>query len=242
MAQAERDGAGRILDLSWRPRNEAELRAMKEAGAEILECYRVLRKVGANVVGEVLKTGDGFFEWDHYPPGDVFDEETHSQYYYHAHRGAAGEHGHFHTFLREGGYLQGARPPGDRSAASANALSHLVAISMDAFGYPTHLFTTNRWVTGEVFFPASDVTAMVDRFAIDHASPSWPSNRWITAMLRLFRPQIELLLHERDAAIERHRAVCDGDPLEDRGLEIASIMEISVERQIALLEQGWARA
>ena len=30
----------------------------------------------------------------------------------------------------------------------------------------------------------------LDRFDIDHAYPSWPVNRWLTAMVRLFRPQM----------------------------------------------------
>ena len=62
-----------------------QLEAMAEAGAQVLECYRVLMKTDANIVGEVLREPDEFFEWDHYPEGDVYDFETHSQYYYHAH-------------------------------------------------------------------------------------------------------------------------------------------------------------
>ena len=42
---------------------------------------------------------------------------------------------------------------------------------------------------------------MVDRFCIDHANPSWPTNRWITAMMRLFKPQITALLTHRDAVV-----------------------------------------
>ena len=79
----------------------AELEAMAVAGAQILECYRVLQKSNSNVVAEVIKDGGTFYEFDHYPKGDVYDNETHSQYFYHAHRPK--EHGHFHTFLREEG-------------------------------------------------------------------------------------------------------------------------------------------
>lgn len=210
---------------------------MRGAGRDILECYRVLKKVGANVVGEIIRTEPKFYEWDHYPSGDVFDEENHSQYYYHAHRGACGEHGHFHTFLRAGGFPAEVSPVENSAPTAEASLAHLVAISMDPYGYPTHLFTTNRWVTGETFFRASDVIKMLDLFVIDHAWPSWPVNRWLTSMIRLFRPQIELILHERDAVVERHRLERGADVLEDRNLEVTSIVEISVERQIALLDQ-----
>ena len=89
---------------------------MAEAGGEIRECYRLLRKGGGNIVGEVLRGHGAFCEWEHYPPGDVYDGETHSQYYYHAHPGTCrfAEHGHFHTFLRPLGMPAGVRPAAGR--------------------------------------------------------------------------------------------------------------------------------
>ncbi len=80
-------------------------------------------------------------------------------------------------------------------------ISHLVGISMDNTGYPIRLFTTNRWITADNWYKADDVIAMLDRFEMDLAWPSWPINIWVTAMLRLFRPQIEALIRERDAAV-----------------------------------------
>lgn len=47
---------------------------------------------------------------NHYPKGDVYDAETASQYYYHAHRPEAGEHSHFHTFIRAKGIPRTAKP------------------------------------------------------------------------------------------------------------------------------------
>jgi hypothetical protein len=69
---------------------------------------------------------------------------------------------------------------------------------MDAYGWPIGLFTTNRWVTNQTWYSAADTIRMLDRFLIDHAYPSWPVNRWISAMFRLFRPQIVELLERRD--------------------------------------------
>jgi hypothetical protein len=78
---------------------------------------------------------------------------------------------------------------------------------------------------------------MLDRFAIDHANPSWPANRWIGAMLRLFRPQIEALVRARDAALADWARRHPGrDVFEDRELEITSHVAISVEEQIAAVE------
>ncbi|MFQ5985641.1 MAG: hypothetical protein ACE5LL_09050 [Alphaproteobacteria bacterium] len=233
------------MNLRELPRQRLE--AMLEAGQEILECYRVLRKTGDNVVGEVLRDQGTFYHWNHYPAGDVYDHETHAQYYYHAHPGGqrGDEHGHFHTFLRfKGMPRETLAVPYDGEVewpSGENALSHLVALSMNRQGYPIGLFTTNRWVTGEAWYKAEDVCALVERFEIDHARPSWPVNRWITAMLRLFQPHIHELVHERDAAVEAwRRKHPNQDVFEDRELEITSSRNVSVEKQIARVRKALA--
>ncbi|MGF1608082.1 MAG: hypothetical protein ACFCUQ_01705 [Kiloniellales bacterium] len=231
------------------------LAAMAEAGQELVEIHRVLAKTSDNVVGELLRGQGTFYEWDHYPPGDVYDAETHGQYYYHAHppdQRFPGEHGHFHTFLRPKGMPPGIKPaplpgvepqgvePGGVEPRGANdALSHLVAVAMDAKGVPTRLFTVNRWVTGETWYRASDVARMIDHFKIDHARPSWPVNRWITALVRLFKPQVLELLTARDQAVaawaRHHPGV---DVYEDRNLEVTSFVDISIEQQVRAVGQA----
>jgi len=118
-----------------------------------------------------------------------------------------------------------------------DALSHLVGISMDKYGYPTDLFTTNRWVTGETWYRSEDVIRMLDVFEIDHAYPSWPVNRWIGAMVRLYRPSIEALLRERDATVNAwNRKHPQADVFEDRELELTSKTPITVARQIEAIK------
>ncbi|MCG8508429.1 MAG: hypothetical protein MI741_04305, partial [Rhodospirillales bacterium] len=232
-----------MIDFSAQTRGQLE--AMVEAGHRIRECVRVLNKTKDNVVAEVLRHQGEFYEWDHYPKGDVYDWESHSQYYYHAHpielRG--GEHGHFHTFLRPKGMPEGVKPANvadfEAPAEANDALSHLVAFSMDGQGTPIRMFTTNRWVTGETWYTAEDVIQMLDRFEMDLAYPSWPVNIWISSMMRLFRPQIELLLRQRDQSVERWEAEHPGSNVyEDRELEITSMENISVDRQIAETEKA----
>lgn len=228
-------------DLSALP--TAQLMRMADAGTKILECYRVLSKGGLNIVGEVLKGQGEFYELEHYPRDDVFDADTHSQYYYHAHREGAGEHGHFHTFLRQPGMPEGILPVShvgeELWPTGKDALSHLVAISMDAYGFPIGLFTTNRWVTAETWYKAEDVIAMLDRFNIDHAWPSWPVNIWISAMITLFRPQVEHLLRQRDEAISNWALVHPGvDVFEDRALELTAYLEINVEEQVNAVKRA----
>lgn len=231
-----------MMDVNGLPRETLE--AMADAAREVRTCQRVLAKTGDTVVGELLRGQGAVYEWRHYPQGDVYDAEYHAQYYYHCHPESErphGEHGHFHTFLRPLGMPDGIRPaplPDHVPPAGDNdALSHLVGIAMDQSGRAVRLFTTNRWVTGETWYAAPDVVRMLDGFVVDHARPSWPANRWITALLRMFRPQIEDLLYQRDAAIRRWaEAHPGGNVHEDRALEVTSQTAISVEEQLAAVE------
>jgi hypothetical protein len=219
------------------------LRRMLAAGDELVNIYRVIAKTGDNIIGLLLKDQGTFYEWDHFPKGDCYDPETHCQYYYHAHRGANGEHGHFHTFQRAKGMPSEVSPlPLERDEPwpkGDEALSHLIAVSMDKFGMPTHLFSTNRWVTGETLYGADDVIRMLNRFEMDLINPSWPVNKWLTAMVTLFRPQIEQLLHKRDAVLKDRMATSpEADVLEDRDLEITSMSLIDTDRQMAAIRKA----
>jgi hypothetical protein len=215
-----------LPDIASLPKRK--LRAMLSAGMDILECRRVLGKGGLNLVGEVLRGQKTFVEYEHYPENDVYDPDTHSQYYYHAHRGMAGEHGHFHTFLRLSGPAAGAA-----GRAEQDGPVPLIAISMDAYGWPIGLFATNRWVTGGLWVPANEAIDLLPSFRIDHAYPSWPVNRWISAMFSLFRPHIESLLRHRDIVIAARGAALPGtDVLEDRELEVTGSLPVSVEETV----------
>lgn len=215
------------------------LKKMKAAGDVVEECHRVLAKAGEHIVSDVLKTSGPFYQMNHYPEGDVYDQETHGQYYYHAHRG--GEHGHFHLFLRPKGMPVGmqAKRVADyvEPAGPNDALSHLIAISMDEAGIAQSLFTTNRWVTAEYWYEPQDVIAMLDCFEIDHAIPSWPANQWIGAMVQLFYPQICELIRLRDVVLNDWAAVHpDINVYEDRDMEIPSETPCNHTSQIAAIQ------
>lgn len=229
--------------VDFKSLSHSRLQKMTRAGQQILECYRLLGKTDANVVGEVLKGQGEFFEWDHYPSGDVFDHETHAQYYYHAHppedraEKFGAEHGHFHTFLRPKGMPRNIKPVKvsdfKKPEGDNDALTHFVGIAMNQTGFPIRLFTTNRWVTGETWYTSKSVIYLLDRFSMDLAYPSLPVNIWITAMVQLFRPTIETLLLERDIVIREWQSKFPKKNVyEDRKLEITSFQTISVEDQI----------
>ncbi len=235
------------VELRQLPR--AALSEMAAAGREAIECQRVLAKSGDNVVARLLEGQGTFYEWNHYPTGNVYDYESGAQYYYHAHpKGERpGEHGHFHAFLRQKGMPPGVRPAvlpgGTAGAEGGDALTHLIAVAMSDKGEAIQLFTTNRWVTGETWYAAADVSAMLERFVIDLARPSWTVNRWITAVVRLFRPQIAALLVERDRVVAAwQRRNPEGQAFEDRRLEVASKADISIAEQTGRVLAALKRA
>jgi len=212
-------------------------------------------------------------DWSHYPAGDIYDVATHAQYFYHRHAAAARdrigarEHGHFHTVMRPRGMPPGTRPLVMPELAIADApsqpidpvsppatqpnqgdgndkFSHIIAISLDGAGQPARLFTTNRWVTGETWYAADDVIAMLDRFSIELARPSWPLNRWLCSLLRLYRGDIAELLHERDAAIMSWRRRRRGKVhvFEDPRLEILSSLDIDPADRLRRVARALDRA
>ncbi len=222
---------------------EALLR-MADAGVKVVDCISDLHACGSNLVIEALRGSSDFTEWEHYPPNDVHDPTSHAQYYFHAHPPDdrdAPDYGHFHTFMRPKGMPAGIRPAGVKHITSVvdnDAMPHLIAISMTPTGMPERLFTTNRWVTGETWYKATDIIAMLDRFAIDLDHPSPLLNQWLTAMFTLFKPQIEELLMERDRVIAWWRGQHpDSEVFEDRRLEITSSIEISLYQHIEWLDR-----
>lgn len=215
--------------------SDATLANMAKAGVTVVRCIDELGEPSKNLVLDVLRGSDTFVEWDHYPSGDVYDEHSGCQYYFHAHAPggrAEQDFGHFHTFMdvRE-------RRRRNSGCGSRPRLTHLVGISMTPAGFPVRLFTTNRWVTGEVWRKADHIIAELDRFAVQRAE-DFPADRWLTAMIVLFRPQIEQLLIDRDLRLQQWQSTHPNeDAFEDTRLEVTSLLDISLFEQIEALDR-----
>jgi Domain of unknown function (DUF6969) len=223
---------------------QAEREVMHDAAVEATACMRALANSGTNPVTEILQGARVVEEWEHFPRGDVFDLSTSSQYYYHAHAAherALNEHGHFHTFVRP----KQLYPEIDPAAIAGNTntndqaawITHLIGLSTDASGRPIRLFTTNRWVTDEVWYDSDDIIRMIDRFDITIDVPSREINRWLTCMVRMFRLQIADLIRERDARLADYRAAHpQRDVFEDRELQVISEIPVDLLAQLSAIE------
>jgi hypothetical protein len=247
-------GSDRMIDS---PVGSAELARMHRAAAVVAECRRSFAASGTGILGAMLAGEAPLADWRHYPAGEVYDPHSHGQYFYHIHPEAgrsAGEHGHFHTFLRADGMPSrmaplvlpetavAAMPPSPPQAppqkhGGSDEVCHLVAITLDPSGEPIRLFTTNRWVTGETWYRADDVIGMLDSFAIGAVGPSTILNRWIVAMIALFHPQIAALLRRRDETVMAWRRRRRTNVFEDTRLEITSSLDIELDAQLALVER-----
>jgi hypothetical protein len=227
-----------------------ELLAMYEAAAEALQCFTALAQSGQNPVTAILDGASAVEEWAHFPPGDAVDPGTQSRYFYHAHAAherVADEHGHFHTFMSPDALApasQGDAVGGDQSSCSSDPscdraprVTHLVGISTDARGNIIRLFTTNRWVTGKIWHAAEDVIGMLDRFEMSGERPSADVNGWVTAVIRMFRPQIVDLIRVRDANLAAFQSAHpDVDIYEERSLHVTSEMAVDFLAQIRAIE------
>lgn len=192
--------------------NDAKARAR----LEIAHCEAVLAKAGLSVLGETLRDASDIRTWQHYPPGDVFDPQSGAQWFYHCHAAdpvadpsaPAGEHGHFHCFVRP----EGANGP----------IHHLAAIGVDAHGKILRLFTVNQWVVGDDWLDASGTIALLPRFDLEMPRPSYLVNRWLTAVFVAYEEEIAGLIRDRDRALDAHVPARGVAMREDRALEVPS--------------------
>ena len=124
-------------------------------------------------------------------------------------------------------------------------LCHLIAVSFDNTGIPIRLFTVNRWVAMEWQYPADVVISMIDRFRIENPIDGKETynltSRWLMAMLKLYRPQIEWALRERDAMIAAMRADDPDTWSEDQDVEVLSAVTFDFADQIDRIESALAR-
>ena len=233
--------------------SRAEAARLESAVGTISACRRALAAQPGGIFAALAGVAGAVADWQHYPPGDVYDPQSHAQYFYHAHPAgsrAVGEHGHFHTFLRAEGMPLGVAPlvlpeaalPGAVAPAPQAAplkrgirdeVSHLVAVAIDHRGDPIRLFTTNRWVTGETWYRADDIISMLDRFALDSAGGPVLVNAWLGALVTLYRPQIASLLRARDQTIMNWRRKRRTNVFEDPRIEVTSSLEIDLDARLA---------
>jgi hypothetical protein len=164
---------------------------LQQHAARMVDIMSAYAQQGRNLNIAALAGAQQFHEWQHYPKQDAVDSTHHSEFYYHAHakhERPANEHGHFHVFARPGGQKD---------------FHHLVGISLNPQGWPTRLFLTNRWVTGETWVNAQAISPLIVNFNCAIKGRLGPVGHWITGMLHLYQAEILALHQQKDAWLEK---------------------------------------
>ncbi|BDI61521.1 DUF6969 family protein [Qipengyuania nanhaisediminis] len=189
---------------------------------------------------------DGATHWTHYPRKDARDAHCQSRWYYHVHAPGSrdcdpDEHGHFHLFLHRSQLPEGLEPkvwPPQGEDCKAH-VAHIVALAIDRSGIPKSWFTVNRFVTNEFLYPADVMIAHLDDFCVDHTKEDDLVNRFVTAMVALYREEIAELLRERDTRQARLAAEFGDKAYEkESGVEVLSQVAIDLDEKLASLVAG----
>lgn len=180
--------------------------------------------------------------WQHYPKGDARDKHCKSRWYYHVHAPGnrdANEHGHFHLFLHRSQLPEGLEPtvmPPDGENAKAH-VTHLVTLSIDNNGIPCSWFTVNQYVTVEFLYPADVMIEHMPKFNVDHTKQDDLVNRFVTAMVALYRDEIAELLRERDRRQAQLVAEFGEDGYKKKsGVEVLSQIPIDLDAKLNSLD------
>lgn len=192
--------------------------------------------VGSNMAIAALAGAKQFEYLQHYPANDVIDPVHHTRFFYHGHsskKQAQHEHGHFHIFV----YFPGSEEIN---------FSHVAGLSLDEKGQALRWFTTNRWVTAENWRPAKELITLLPNIRLHARGRLAPVAKWLEAMLILFQIEIEAMLIERDALVDREielrflsmkgyhqdQSQCRHDVFEDRELDVISECNVSLHERM----------
>lgn len=208
----------------------------RSAATTVIETISLMAAEQRPLMLRVLPESGVHF-WKHYPPKDARDKHCQSRWYYHVHKPGdrhEDEHGHFHLFLHRTQMKDGTAPvaiPKEGEDAKAKVV-HLAGLSIDTSGIPREWFTTNRWVTNEFMYDADTLIDHLDRYNVDATKEDDAVNRFLTAMVALYRDDLAELLRERDAELERLGALDDAPERLEKGNDILSRRDIDLDAKI----------
>ncbi|PKO68754.1 MAG: hypothetical protein CVU22_07580 [Betaproteobacteria bacterium HGW-Betaproteobacteria-16] len=203
----------------WRSASLTGLTTALHHGQASVEAFANATEASGSLLQSWVQ-GAEVVEYEHYPPADVIDLESGTQFYYHAHRTHGDEHGHVHVFWHATPTGRRSRPNKGRKVWKRHAPTHMLAIALDARGLPVKLFTTNLWVTEGHWFDAAVTLACLDRCRLGPVPGHENSCAWLSHFLAMYRPLIADLLHRRDARLASCGALAEA--LNNRHREVLS--------------------
>ncbi len=225
--------ASRPLQRHWRGATGTQIASVLNAARRSVSAFADATAASGSLLQSWIE-GREVVEFDHYPPDDLVDTRSGSQFYYHSHRDGELEHGHLHLFWHATASGRRRHLRQGRRRWTRTAPTHLFAISLDARGLPVALFTVNRWVTDGHWFDAATTMSQVERFAMGELDGHEHACRWLSGFVQLYRPLIEDLLVKRDRRLARRSDLAQA--LDDRRLELLSLTPIDWAADLDALE------
>lgn len=207
------------LRRHWRSASLTELGTALHHGQASVEAFANATQSSGSLLQSWVQ-GANVVEYEHYPPDDVIDLGSGTQFYYHAHRTHGDEHGHLHVFWHATATGRRSPPSQGRKVWKRHAPTHMLAIALDARGLPVKLFTTNQWVTEGHWFDAALTLACLDRCRPGPVPGHELACAWLGHFLAMYRPLIAELLQRRDARLTNHGSLTNA--LNDHHLEVLS--------------------
>ena len=211
------------------------------AAATVIETITQMAQEQRPLMLRVLPEGKGKV-WKHYPDKDARDAQTKSRWYYHVHAPGSrdeDEHGHFHLFLHRTQLKDGLEPialPPEGEDAKAH-VTHLIGLSIDYQGIPRSWFATNRFVTNEFLYPAEVMIEHLPLYNVDQTKQDSLVNRFVTAMVALYRDEIADLLRQRDERQAELVAEYGADAYEKAsGVEVLASLPIDLDAKIETID------
>ncbi|MDH5360768.1 MAG: hypothetical protein OEX03_09400 [Gammaproteobacteria bacterium] len=184
----------------------------QQAAESVYECLLEFGQQCINPALAVIGDAEAFQSGRHYPEPYLDFSAQGLRTYYHSHSHplqAEDEHGHFHLFADTG----------------EGCWTHLAALSMDQQGQSRRWLSTNRWVTDECWKAATGMQG----FALPAVDSSKLSlvERWLYAMLILYRQELNQLWQQRDDYLNSIKKETDV-LLEDREHYVLAGQEIDL--------------
>ncbi|MDZ4307032.1 DUF6969 family protein [Allopontixanthobacter sp.] len=208
-----------------------------DAAHVVIDAITEMAREGRPLMTRILPPSDIHW-WEHYPDDDARDARTRSRWYYHVHAPGdrdPAEHGHFHLFLHRTQMDDGSLPvaaPAEGEEALA-FVTHIAGLAIDHHGIPVNWFATNRWVTNEFMYPAPVMIDHLDRYDVDQTEEDKTVNRFLTAMVALYRQEIGDMLLERDRRIAGlTSAGADPEDIFEVGNDVLAICPIDLDAKI----------
>ncbi len=214
----------------------------KDAAEIVIETIMTMASEGKPLMQRVLPDGEQPIIWEHYPDNDARSKSTLGRWYYHIHKPGdrdPAEHGHFHLFLHRTQLVDDSgawSEPANKSEKRANVV-HVAGLSIDHVGIPRAWFVANRWVTDEWLYPAEKIIQHLPLYHVDDTAEDITVNRFLTAMVALYREEIADLIRRRDVYFSDIGATPDGDIAlwEDKKHDILAEIPVDLDEKLESL-------